>query len=90
MRSRLIQFFGLTTVGTTLLVLTLINGPLNKMGGAWLVGAMFLLAYAKGVLVILDSMDLSQAPPVWRVLLWGWAVTTTLAVLLGWWLGMRA
>lgn len=84
MGSRLFQFLGLTTVGTTLLVLSLLNGHLIWFSGAWFVGMLFLLAYAKGVLMILDSMDLKQAPLVWRVLLWGWAGLTILAISLSW------
>ena len=73
----------------TLITFTLGESGLTRMGSAWTVGVMFVLAYAKGIMVILDFMELRHAPAIWRVVLVGWASLTVAGILLAWWLGVR-
>lgn len=65
------------------------SGLAGRAGVASLL-VMFGLAYAKGILVILDFMELRHAPLLWRVLLIGWLSLVTAAIGLSWWLGLRA
>ena len=74
----------------TLITFTLGESGLTRMGSAWTVSLMFLLAYAKGIIVILDFMELRHAPAIWRVVLIGWATVTVTGILLAWWMGARA
>ena len=71
----------------TLITFTLGESGLTQMGNAWTEGEMFLLAYAKGVMVILDFMELKHAPTIWRIVLMGWATVTVLGIVLAWWMG---
>lgn len=73
----------------TLITFTLGESGLTRMGSAWTVSLMFLLAYAKGIIVILDFMELRHAPTMWRVVLVGWSTITVLGILLAWWIGQH-
>lgn len=50
---------------------------------------MFGLALVKGLLVILDFMELRHAPLLWRQLLVGWLGLVCCLILLAYWLGSR-
>ena len=78
-----------------LLAATLVTFSLGESGLAGRAGVvsllvMFGLAYTKGILVILDFMELRHAPLLWRVLLIGWLSLVVAAIGLAWWLGLRA
>jgi caa(3)-type oxidase subunit IV len=55
--------------------------------GAWPVLVMLALACLKGVLVILDFMELRHAPLLWRILLLGWLSLVTALIVLFYWIG---
>ena len=57
-------------------------------GSVWTVGVMFLLAYAKGIMVILDFMELREAPRLWRALLEGWLILVSSLILLAYWISL--
>ena len=78
-----------------LLAATVVTFSLGESGLAGRAGVvsllvMFGLAYTKGILVILDFMELRHAPLLWRVLLVGWLSLVVVAIALAWWLGLRA
>lgn len=89
MRITYLNRIWLFMVGATLITYTLGESGLASQGAAWPVGMMFFLAYAKGIMVILDFMELRHAPVMWRVLLIGWATLTVAAIGVAWWMGMR-
>lgn len=51
--------------------------------------AMFTLAFFKGLLVILDFLELRHAPAMWRWLVIGWLVFVLALVVLAYWIGLR-
>ena len=55
--------------------------------GTWAVLVMLTLAWVKGVLVILDFMELRHAPLLWRILLLGWLSLITALIVLFYWIG---
>ena len=59
-----------------LIAATLLSGALGESAaghpGAWAVGAVLGLAGLKGALIVLDFMELRDAPVLWRRLLLGW------------------
>ena len=65
---------------STLAVLSL--GSIGAAGTSAIV-AMLLIAFVRGRLVILDFMELREAPRIWRVLLGGWLI------LLAYWMSLR-
>jgi len=72
-----------------LMVATAITFWLGESGlassaGAVSVGLMFGLSLLKGVLVILDFMELRQAPALWRRVMLGWLTVVIALILLAW------
>ena len=58
----------------------------SHTAGTWAVPLIFGLAVFKGRLVILDFMELRDAPVLWRRLLLGWLYFVVVLILLAWWM----
>jgi hypothetical protein len=71
---------------STLAVLSL--GSIGTAGTSAIV-AMLLIAFVKGHLVILDFMELREAPRMWRGLLEGWLILVSVLILLAYWMSLR-
>ena len=63
-------------------------GEVRAAGTGAIVGIL-LIAFVKGRLVILDFMELRQAPRMWRLLLEGWMLLVGSLILLAYWLSLR-
>ncbi|MCM2346971.1 MAG: cytochrome C oxidase subunit IV family protein [Acidovorax soli] len=50
--------------------------------------AMFALAFAKGLLVCLDFLELRHAPALWRWLVAGWLALVLVLIVLAYWIGL--
>ena len=48
-----------------------------------------LIAFIKGRLVILDFMELRNAPLMWRMLLEGWLIIVSSMILLAYWISLK-
>ena len=74
-----------------LMVATAITWYLGEVGaaGTSAIVAMLLIAFIKGRLVILDFMELREAPRMWRVLLEGWLILVSGLILLAYWMSLR-
>ncbi len=74
-----------------LMVATAITWYLGEVGaaGTSAIVAMLLIAFVKGRLVILDFMELREAPRMWRVLLEGWLILVYGLILLAYWMSLR-
>ena len=74
-----------------LMIATAITWYLGEVGaaGTGAIVGMLLIAFVKGRLVILDFMELRQAPPMWRLLLEGWMLLVGSLILLAYWLSLR-
>ena len=74
-----------------LMIATAITWYLGEVGaaGTSAIVAMLLIAFVKGRLVILDFMELRQAPRMWRLLLEGWMLLVGSLILLAYWLSLR-
>lgn len=74
-----------------LLVATAITWYLGEVGAAGTASivAMLLIAFVKGRLVILDFMELREAPRLWRILLEGWLILVSALILLAYWLSLK-
>jgi hypothetical protein len=68
-----------------LIVATAITWYLGEVGAAG-TGA---IAFVKGRLVILDFMELREAPKMWRVLLEGWLILVSSLILLAYWISLK-
>jgi hypothetical protein len=79
------------TLWLLLTVATLVTWQVGDSGrgGLAIVALVFALAAAKGGLVILDFMELRQAPALWRRLVLGWLFAVTAAILLFYSIGPR-
>jgi hypothetical protein len=51
--------------------------------------AMFGLAFAKGLLVCLDFLELRHAPALWRWLVLGWLALVLSLIVLAYWISLR-
>lgn len=51
--------------------------------------AMLAIAFVKGRLVILDFMELQDAPLMWRLLLEGWLIVVSGLILLAYWISLK-
>ena len=80
-------------IATLAMLLTLaVGGALvGGLSGGLLVpiAAVLAMAYAKGRFVILDFMELREAPRLWRVLLEGWLILVSSLILLAYWISLR-
>ena len=74
-----------------LMIATAITWNLGEVGaaGTGAIVGMLLIAFVKGRLVILDFMELRQAPRMWRLLLEGWMLLVGSLILLAYWLSLR-
>ena len=74
-----------------LLVATLITWYLGEVGaaGTSAIVTMLIIAFIKGRLVILDFMELREAPTLWRVLLEGWLILVSGLILLAYWISLK-
>lgn len=75
-----------------LLAATLVTFWLGESGWARSAGGlsvllMFGLSYYKGARVILDFMELREAPALWRRIMLGWLAAVIGLILLAWWIG---
>lgn len=77
----------LALVVATLITFSLGESGLSGRAGIAPVLLMFVLAYGKGMLVILDFMELRHAPALWRRLMVGWLSLVLMAIVLAYWLG---
>ena len=79
------------------LILLVITCATYGMGEAGLLGhgslgpvlAMFLLAFAKGLLVSLEFLELRHAPALWRWLVVGWLALVLALIVLAYWVSLR-
>jgi len=74
-----------------LMVATGITWYLGEVGaaGTGAIVAMLAIAFVKGRLVILDFMELREAPMMWRVLLEGWLIVVASLILLAYWISLK-
>lgn len=73
-------------IWAVLLAATALSWWAGEQGGhmAWsLAAGVFALAALKGVLVVLDYMELRHAPPLWHRLLLGW-LAGVVTLILAW------
>ena len=74
-----------------LLIATGITWYLGEVGaaGTLAIVAMLVIAFIKGRLVILDFMELRNAPKLWRALLEGWLILVSSLILLAYWISLK-
>jgi caa(3)-type oxidase subunit IV len=74
-----------------LLAATGLTWWLGEVGaaGTTAILAMLTIAFVKGRLVILDFMELREAPVMWRLLLEGWLVFVGGLILLAYWMSLK-
>ncbi len=74
-----------------LLIATGITWYLGEVGaaGTLAIVAMLAIAFVKGRLVILDFMELRDAPLMWRLLLEGWLILVSSLILLAYWMSLK-
>jgi caa(3)-type oxidase subunit IV len=74
-----------------LLVATAITWYLGEVGaaGTAAIVAMLAIAFVKGRLVILDFMELREAPRLWRTLLEGWLILVSSLILIAYWISLK-
>lgn len=74
-----------------LLIATLITWYLGEVGaaGTLAIVSMLVIAFIKGRLVILDFMELREAPLMWRMLLEGWLILVSTLILLAYWMSLK-
>lgn len=74
-----------------LLVATAITWYLGEAGaaGTGAIIAMLAIAFIKGRLVILDFMELRNAPLLWRLLLEGWLIVVSSLILIAYWISLK-
>ena len=63
-------------------------GEVGPAGTAAIV-TMLAIAFVKGRLVILDFMELRNAPLLWRLLLEGWLMVVSSLILLAYWISLK-
>ena len=74
-----------------LLLATFATWYLGEVGaaGTGAIIAMLIIAFIKGRLVILDFMELREAPRMWRILLEGWLILVSSLILLAYWISLK-
>jgi hypothetical protein len=76
------------------LVLVVATGATWRLGevgaaGAGAILAMLAIVFIKGRLVILNFMELRDAPPMWRLLLEGWLILVSSLILIAYWVSLK-
>ena len=74
-----------------LLIATGITWWLGDVGaaGTGVILAMLAIVFVKGRVVILDFMELRDAPLMWRLLLEGWLILVGGLILLAYWISLE-
>ncbi|MGE5946856.1 MAG: cytochrome C oxidase subunit IV family protein [Betaproteobacteria bacterium] len=74
-----------------LMIATGITWYLGEVGaaGTAAIVAMLAIAFVKGRLVILDFMELREAPRLWRILLEGWLILVSSLILIAYWISLK-
>jgi caa(3)-type oxidase subunit IV len=74
-----------------LLIATCATWYLGEVGaaGTAAIVAMLTIAFIKGRLVILDFMELREAPLMWRMILEGWLILVSSLILLAYWISLK-
>ena len=74
-----------------LMAATVVTWYLGEVGaaGTSAIIAMLVIAFIKGRLVILDFMELREAPKLWRLLLEGWLILVSGLILLAYWISLK-
>jgi len=74
-----------------LIVATGMTWYLGEVGaaGTLAIVTMLLIAFVKGRLVILDFMELRNAPALWRALLEGWLILVSSLIMLAYWISLK-
>ena len=74
-----------------LLTATAITWYLGEVcaAGTAAIVAMLAIAFVKGRLVILDFMELREAPRLWRILLEGWLILVSSLILIAYWISLK-
>ena len=74
-----------------LIIATGMTWYLGEVGaaGTLAIVTMLLIAFVKGRLVILDFMELRNAPALWRALLEGWLILVSSLILLAYWISLK-
>ncbi len=74
-----------------LIIATGITWYLGEVGaaGTSAIVTMLLIAFVKGRLVILDFMELREAPRLWRILLEGWMIVVGSLILIAYWISLK-
>ena len=74
-----------------LIIATITTWYLGEVGatGTASIVAMLVIAFIKGRLVILDFMELRDAPRMWRVLLEGWLILVSSLILIAYWISLK-
>lgn len=77
--------------GVVLIIATAITWYLGEVGaaGTAAIVSMLLIAFIKGRLIILDFMELREAPLMWRLLLEGWLILVSSLILLAYWISLK-
>ena len=77
--------------GLVLMIATGITWYLGVIGatGTPYIIAMLIIAFIKGRLVILDFMELREAPLMWRLLLEAWLILVSSLILLAYWISLK-
>jgi hypothetical protein len=79
-----------TVIWLLLLAATALAWSVGERGAAGpaIAGLLFVVAFAKGALVILDYMALRRAPLLWPVLTLGWMAAVCVLIGLAYWKGL--
>lgn len=74
-----------------LLIATCATWYLGEVGaaGTMAIVTMLIIAFIKGRLVVLDFMELRQAPLMWRLILEGWLILVSSLILLAYWISLK-
>ena len=74
-----------------LLMATCATWYLGEVGaaGTMAIVTMLIIAFIKGRLVVLDFMELRQAPLMWRLILEGWLILVSSLILLAYWISLK-
>ena len=85
----------LNFVWVVLMLATLATYAIGEVGaqlgivGPLAMTALLVIGFIKGRLVILDFMELREAPRLWRALLEGWLILVSSLILLAYWISLK-